>query len=481
MLKFTRLDEKNIFEIKDYLTEYGGEFCDLSVGVKYMWRDDFKIDYAIYNNTLIMKETTPEYENAFYYPLGQDVDGALEKIENYTKENFIPLRFCCIDNLTTEQFVNRYHAVHIENDRAWSDYIYDAEKFKTYSGKKFSGQRNHVNKFTKLYPNYKFKVIERSDFSRIKEFLDEFNAKLEFLRWTEEAEQQKVFELVENMFELGQVGGLIEIDGKVVAFSIGEKIKDTLIVHIEKALTKYEGVYPTMAKEFAIHFADSSIKFINREEDCGDDGLRISKLQYKPIDIKEKNFVCVKTLFDKICPPINIRVGELTISDHAESDKLDYYNLYMDDELNKWWGYDYREDLGDKEPSPDYFFSFQNALKAKKEEYSLLVRLSGAVVDNSGCELKENSTVIGELVLHNFDYFGGVEIGFRFFNHFQKRGYATISAKALIDYAFNNLGATTVKTRCFKQNIPSFNLINRLGFSLAYENDTHYFFEQKRI
>ena len=161
MLKFTKLEKENIFEIKDYLIQYGGAFCDLSVGVKYMWRDDFKIDYAICNNTLIMKETSPDYENAFYYPLGQDVLGALEQIEEYTRQNFIPLKFCCIDNATATYFAERYHSVRIENDRAWSDYIYDAEKFKTYSGKKFSGQRNHVNKFTKLYPNYKFKVIEK--------------------------------------------------------------------------------------------------------------------------------------------------------------------------------------------------------------------------------------------------------------------------------------------------------------------------------
>ena len=84
MLKFTKLEKEYIFEIKDYLIQYGGAFCDLSVGVKYMWRDDFKIDYAIYNNTLIMKETSPDYENAFYYPLGQDVLCALEQIEEYT-------------------------------------------------------------------------------------------------------------------------------------------------------------------------------------------------------------------------------------------------------------------------------------------------------------------------------------------------------------------------------------------------------------
>ncbi len=465
MLKFKRLTS-DLSEIKEYLINYGGEFCDLSVGVKYMWRDDFIIDYAIYNDTLIMKETCPDYENAFYYPLGKDVEGALDQIEQYCLKNFLPLHFCCIDNGTALILNQRYNSVTISNDRNWSDYIYDAEKFKTYSGKKFSGQRNHVNKFTKLYPNYKFKQIEQTDFPRIKEFLNEFNSKTEYLRWTEAVEQQKVFDLVENMFSLGQVGGLLEVDGKVVAFSVGETIKNTLIVHIEKALTKYEGVYPTMAKEFAMHFADKGVKFINREEDCGDDGLRISKLQYRPIDIKEQNFVKIKTQFTKISAPVFIKAQSLDITDVLESDKQAYCKLYLDDELNKWWGYDYREDLGDNIPNADYFFNFQNTLKNRKEEYSLLV--------------KKHGIVVGELVLHNFDFFGGLEIGFRFFKEYQGKGYATLSASALIEYAFCNLGAKKVKTRCFKENLPSFNLIKRLGFTLVKESDTHYFFEMKK-
>lgn len=461
MLNFTRLD-KDLSEIEYYLKEYGGYFCDLSLGVKYMWRDDFITYYCIYNNTLIMKEDTPEYKEAFYYPLGEDVDGALEQIENYTISKGIPLKFCCIENGTAVLLNQRYDSVSITNDRNWSDYIYDAEKFKTYSGKKFSGQRNHVNKFTKLYPQYKFKQIEPSDFPRIKEFLDEFNAKTEFLRWTEALEQQKVFDLVENMFKLGQVGGLLEVDGKVVAFSIGEKIKNTLIIHVEKALVKYEGVYPTMAKEFAVHFADKNIKSINREEDCGDDGLRISKLQYRPIDIKEKNFVLVKTKFDKIKEPIYIKTERLEISDILESDKQDYFDLYTDDELNKWWGYDYREDLKDKPLTKDYFYDFQKFLKDTKQEYSLAIRLDGKM--------------IGELVLHNFDYFGGVEMGFRLFKSCQGKGYAQEGANALKEYVFEVLGAKKLKSRCFKQNVNSYNLINRLGLKQEKATDTHFFF-----
>ena len=85
--------------------------------------------------------------------------------------------------------------------------------------------------------------------------------------------------------------------------------------------------------------------------------------------------------------------------------------------------------------------------------------------------------MIGELVLYNFDHFGGVEMGFRFFREYQGKGYAIESANALKDYVFNALGAKKLKSRCFKQNIPSRKLIEKLGLKLVKEDATHYYFE----
>ena len=145
------------------------------------------------------------------------------------------------------------------------------------------------------------------------------------------------------------------------------------------------------------------------------------------------------------------------------TDAEDYYRLYMDDELNKWWGYDYREDLNGETPSPEYFFRFQKNLKDIKEEYSLAV--------------KENGKMVGELVLHNFDFRGGVEMGYRFFKECHGKGYATESALALKKFVIENLKPNRLKTRCFKQNIPSKNLIGRIGFTDWYQTETHFFFK----
>lgn len=87
---------------------------------------------------------------------------------------------------------------------------------------------------------------------------------------------------------LGLTAGLIRADGRVVAFSVGEKIyDDTFCVHIEKAFSDVPGAYAIINQQFLIHEA-GNCKYVNREDDVGDPGLRKAKLSYHPAFMIEK-------------------------------------------------------------------------------------------------------------------------------------------------------------------------------------------------
>ncbi|MBQ9485564.1 MAG: GNAT family N-acetyltransferase [Clostridia bacterium] len=461
MIKLKQLG-KNVEEIRPFIERYGGIFNDLTIATRFLWAKEFPVEYAVINDTLIMRENNGE-TSYFYYPLGKDEKTAFVEIEEYAAENDGgTLRFGNLDRTQATALSERYDVFEIHSFREWSDYIYPVEQFRTYTGKKLSGQRNHVNKFKKTYPDYRVGVIEKKDIPALKEFLKEYEKENEFSGWAA-AEQPKVYELLDNMERLGQFGVYLSVNGKIASFSVGERVGDTLFSHVEKGLKEYEGVYPVTAQEFVKAFAKDGVQFVNREEDCGDTGLRTSKMQYHPSEIKEKYHVSVRSSFFKIKPPVMIATERLLITDIYQKDKDDYAKLYTDDTVNAFYGYDYRQDLNGNTADGDYFLGFFQGLKDKKEEYSLAVRLDGKM--------------IGEIVFYGFGFHDQAEIGFRFFTEYQRKGYGYESVSAAMEYAFN-AGFRRITCRHFTANVASERLIAKLGFSFVRETKTHKFYRK---
>ena len=205
-----------------------------------------------------------------------------------------------------------------EQFRMGADYIYDAESLKTLRGKKYQSKRNFANGFRRLY-NWRFEPITDENVPECLEMNDEWcrrgGCSGDFWKSNEFCATRVA---LNNLKALGLDGGLLRVfpseqnpeipeEGKVVAFSIAEKTNsNTLIVHIEKALTEYRGAYQAMSQEF-LNYMDSVIHereniqegapaftLVNREDDSGDENLRKAKLEYHPIEIKEKYLVTLE-------------------------------------------------------------------------------------------------------------------------------------------------------------------------------------------
>ena len=87
---------------------------------------------------------------------------------------------------------------------------------------------------------------------------------------------------------LGLKGGILRSGGRIVAYTIGERLNsDTFIVHVEKAFSDVTGAYPMINQCFLAHEA-SGLRYVNREDDAGDEGLRKAKLSYNPVLMLEK-------------------------------------------------------------------------------------------------------------------------------------------------------------------------------------------------
>lgn len=293
MLNFSKLNLTDIETVKPYFKLQLSRICDYSVGGIFMWRDYFDTQFTIWQNTLIFKVRYIGGETAFPFPLGEHQQDALGQIEQYCRESGIPLVFCTVSKEALQILQCKYPGAIAQPNRDWFDYLYQTQNLITFKGKKYDGQRNHINKFKKLYPNYSFKEIKPENLESVRLFYDRFAEEHEKASQLARVESEKVKELLENYEQYGLFGGFITVDGKIVSMSIGERINDTIYVHVEKADIAYVGAYQITVQEFLKHFAREGDEFVNREEDVGDAGLRKSKLSYHPVELLEKSTVRV--------------------------------------------------------------------------------------------------------------------------------------------------------------------------------------------
>ena len=465
MLKFKKLLKKDIKKITEYLKENKEGICDYSQGVIFMWYDHFKYQYAICNDMLILK-VGDKNSPTFFPPVGKgDSYKAVSEVENYCIENEFPIRFSFLGDETTNLLLSRYNGYDVSTgyNRNFSDYIYNYDDVKYFKGKKYNGQRNHINGFKKLYPNYTYNKITKKSIPLILEFLTEYESQHKNMKGIEEKEYLNTVELVKNLNVGEFVGGYLEVDGKIVAISVGEYIGNTLIIHIEKALVEYKGVYPTMFNEFVKHCEKEGVIYVNREDDSGDLGLRTSKTQYRPCKLLNKHYVRLTSFMTDIKKP-TLKGEKVTLSPIKKSDELNYYKLNVAVKNNKMWGYNYKKD--NKHPSVSYFYKVQAADYKSKLNLCLAIRE------------KNKEPLIGEVILYKFDFNGYVEMGIRLFKKHQQKGYAKESVNLISNYVTNTLGLK-LKAKCYILNENSKKLFTGCGFEEVFKDNKFYYFIKK--
>ena len=102
-------------------------------------------------------------------------------------------------------------------------------------------------------------------------------------------EQMAIRRAFDAYEELGLVGGVLKVEGKVVAFTYGLPLNNEVFcTHIEKADAAYEGAFQMINRSFAQMLSQMGYRMVNREEDMGIAGLRRAKESYYPVKMQEK-------------------------------------------------------------------------------------------------------------------------------------------------------------------------------------------------
>ena len=255
-----------------------------------MWGTNGRIKLAEHDNALFFLLKYGKQEAFMFAPLTLSPQGdyvrAVKTAEEYCLQNGITPLFKAISGLLKDAF-SQCEEYELFEDRDNYDYVYRMEDLLTLSGKKLHAKRNHINQFR---ARYAFEYVEIMP-HMLEECMEVYRIWLEGKDVFEPGvlgEMEAIRQILMHMEFLGVKGGGIRIGGRLVAFTLGEKVNNEMaVIHIEKADGSIPGLYTIINQQFIEHeFTD--VKLINREEDMGLEGLRRAKLSYYPTMLLEK-------------------------------------------------------------------------------------------------------------------------------------------------------------------------------------------------
>ncbi len=264
--------------------------CEYSFASIYLWSRAWPQQIARCGGRLLVR-IQGKLGLCYLYPAGSGpLSAAVDALAQDAVGNGVPLTLVCV---TEEQRAALEEACPgrfaFEEDRDGFDYLYDIHRLADLPGKKLHAKRNHIRRFDDQFPDWLLEEIPPANVPECVELERQWAA----IRQEEAGEDgdsvsEETIALIEALYhmdKLGLEGALIRADGSPVAFSLGGLITPEVFgVNFEKSFGDIQGAYPAINRELArfVRERHPQVKWLNREDDMGLEGLRKAKLSYYP-------------------------------------------------------------------------------------------------------------------------------------------------------------------------------------------------------
>lgn len=234
------------------------------------------------------------------YPIGSgDKKALIEHILADARGRGIPCRLTGLTHRDKEElegwFPGKFQMILMRNS---FDYVYAIDALADLRGRKLQKKRNHFNRFQAAHPDYRTEPLDCHNLPRVQHMVNDWYVSRRQSDPTgdyflESVAMAKAFRHYDGL----GMEGLVLLDGdQVLAVTMGSRLsEDTFDIHFEKAREDVDGAYTAINCEFArfLRLKYPEVKYLNREDDLGLEGLRKAKLSYHPDHMVEKYWAII--------------------------------------------------------------------------------------------------------------------------------------------------------------------------------------------
>lgn len=276
--------------LETFFSEYPSEVSERTFGSVYIWRNyEHRSQLSQIDGHLLMSWFRERWGRVLFAPVGPRPVSVIERLarEPGLRGEFKGV-FAVADPTASELRQGGLEPMSLRDE--W-DYVYLSEDLARLEGARYHSLRKEMAKAAAL-PGLVYEPMTSKHQRECLE-LEEVWCDLKHctLDKFSSAEDQALKEAIANLEPLGFKGGVALLDGRVQALTVGERLNaDTAVVHFEKANPEIRGLYQVINQQFCVS-ALKGFKFVNREQDVGEPGLRRAKEGYHPHHMVEKYFL----------------------------------------------------------------------------------------------------------------------------------------------------------------------------------------------
>ena len=293
MIPFEKLDLHRKAEYDAFLHNCGERGCEYSFTNLFLWGRQ----KAAFVDGGLAFFSQFDRRSVYPFPLcSGDAKPVLDAIIHDAHARGIPCYLSSMteeDCQTLEQLYPGRFRFHTDRDNC--DYIYAIDDLADLKGRKFQKKRNHLNKFRKEHPDCVALPLDEKSrtgaFCMLRQWYErraEINPEEDFHLEKVALERAFAFQI-----PLGLEGMVLVEKGQTIAFAMGSRLSgDTFDIHFEKAREDIDGAYAAINQAFSSHLREKypELKWLNREDDLGIEGLRKAKLSYNPARLLQKHW-----------------------------------------------------------------------------------------------------------------------------------------------------------------------------------------------